>query len=438
MEGDEFGVPAGWYPDPLGLPQLRWWDSQAWTEFTSEARAPMIVQPAAATAAGATGTVGAGATATAEASSTTAAAASAGGIDDDFFASTTRTATVEEPLISRREQRERERLERLSDDDFLVDARSDSEEYVFGEQRAAATAAGFSASDRFAESFADPLATEPEPQVQTAPLHDEVGAQPLLATTLRELEAPIAETLDTSSASPRSASMHANAMPGASALDSIELEEAAPERALNTKRTYTGAAWMIAFLWLIQLGAAAAAIFLFDEGHNQALIWLIWVGAYLVSVGIASYDRLVLQTWGHAKPASAWWALFSPPVYLTMRLLRTFKETGKGFALLGGALASGVVVVVANLLVPAFLLSSLPGYFAAEAATAGENTAALLGVTMTVECPPETLPLVPNTAFQCYATTDGGNQDTVRISLQRQNLWVGWQVESIGSWLMSE
>ena len=431
MEGDQFGVPAGWYPDPLGLPQLRWWDSQSWTEFTSEARAPMIVQPAAANTAAATGSVGAGAT-------TTDATANAGG-SDDFFASATRTATVDEPLISRREQRERERQERLSDDDFLVDSRSDSEEYVFGEQRSAADpAARFTASDRFAESFAEPLVTDPAPAVQTAPLHDEVGAQPLLATTLRELEAPIAESLDTSSASPRSASMHANAMPAASALDSIKLETAAPERALNTKRTYTGAAWMIAFLWIIQLAAAAAAIFLFNEGHNQALIWLIWIGAYLVSVGIASYDRLVLQTWGHTKPASAWWALFSPPVYLTMRLLRTFKETGKGFALLGGAFASGVIVVIANLLVPAFLLSSLPGYFANEAATAAENTAALLGVTMTVECPPETLPLIPGTAFQCYATTEGGNQDTVRVSLQSQNLWVGWQVESIGSWLMAE
>lgn len=46
MENDEFGVPAGWYPDPLGLPQLRWWDSQAWTEHTSEARAPIVIQPA--------------------------------------------------------------------------------------------------------------------------------------------------------------------------------------------------------------------------------------------------------------------------------------------------------------------------------------------------------------------------------------------------------
>jgi len=46
VDDNNFGVPAGWYPDPLGLPQLRWWDAQAWTEHTSEARAPIIIQPA--------------------------------------------------------------------------------------------------------------------------------------------------------------------------------------------------------------------------------------------------------------------------------------------------------------------------------------------------------------------------------------------------------
>ena len=50
MSDDDYGrVPAGWYPDPLGLPQLRWWDNHAWTEHVSDARQPMMpAQPAAA------------------------------------------------------------------------------------------------------------------------------------------------------------------------------------------------------------------------------------------------------------------------------------------------------------------------------------------------------------------------------------------------------
>ena len=37
-------IPAGWYPDPLGLPQLRWWDNHTWTDEISGARAPLVHQ----------------------------------------------------------------------------------------------------------------------------------------------------------------------------------------------------------------------------------------------------------------------------------------------------------------------------------------------------------------------------------------------------------
>ncbi|QYH34811.1 DUF2510 domain-containing protein [Salinibacterium sp. M195] len=33
-------VPAGWYRDPLGAPQLRWWNAAAWTEHVSELANP--------------------------------------------------------------------------------------------------------------------------------------------------------------------------------------------------------------------------------------------------------------------------------------------------------------------------------------------------------------------------------------------------------------
>ena len=39
-----FTAPAGWYPDPLGIPQLRWWNSQGWTEQVSEALKPVFAQ----------------------------------------------------------------------------------------------------------------------------------------------------------------------------------------------------------------------------------------------------------------------------------------------------------------------------------------------------------------------------------------------------------
>lgn len=31
-------IPAGWYPDPMGLPQRRWWDSSSWTQHVTPER----------------------------------------------------------------------------------------------------------------------------------------------------------------------------------------------------------------------------------------------------------------------------------------------------------------------------------------------------------------------------------------------------------------
>ncbi|MCU1513594.1 MAG: hypothetical protein JWO10_684 [Microbacteriaceae bacterium] len=34
-------APAGWYPDPLGLPQVRWWNGLSWTNRIEEMRPDM-------------------------------------------------------------------------------------------------------------------------------------------------------------------------------------------------------------------------------------------------------------------------------------------------------------------------------------------------------------------------------------------------------------
>jgi hypothetical protein len=45
-QDDQFRAPAGWYPDPLGLPQLRWWNNFGWTDQVSAAPEPILTQEA--------------------------------------------------------------------------------------------------------------------------------------------------------------------------------------------------------------------------------------------------------------------------------------------------------------------------------------------------------------------------------------------------------
>jgi hypothetical protein len=46
-------APAGWYRDPLGIPQLRWWNGLAWTNHIQEDRPEF--QPWSADFSGSTG-----------------------------------------------------------------------------------------------------------------------------------------------------------------------------------------------------------------------------------------------------------------------------------------------------------------------------------------------------------------------------------------------
>lgn len=38
-------APAGWYRDPLGLPQIRWWNGVSWTNRIEVIRPVLPVSP---------------------------------------------------------------------------------------------------------------------------------------------------------------------------------------------------------------------------------------------------------------------------------------------------------------------------------------------------------------------------------------------------------
>jgi hypothetical protein len=45
MSLTENSVPAGWYRDPLGLPQFRWWNGISWTNKVEEPRPELQMAP---------------------------------------------------------------------------------------------------------------------------------------------------------------------------------------------------------------------------------------------------------------------------------------------------------------------------------------------------------------------------------------------------------
>lgn len=359
MDDDKFGVPAGWYPDPLGLPQLRWWDAQAWTEHTSEARAPIVIQPA-----------------------TRLAYAD----DDRHFGS-------EDELPSRRDLRERERRENGS----LLES----------------------------ETFID---TQPDED------REELSAQPLLAMTLRELEPPLGDDWDGATPGPRPATSHTNAMPAASTLSAMA-DEVAPERAPKRMRTYTFASWVIALMPAVQLTVLLLMLLVFNLSSNYPLILTLALLANAAILGFAFYDRLLLQTWGHKKPAVAWWALLREPPYLIARALRTFTETGKGFAPLAVWTTTLGAILAAVLIFPGLVISLAPSIFQTEAQQSIVADAAALGADITVECPAP--PLRIGELFTCIRTGRNGATDAVAVSLQRENGWISWRVEDWGNAVMT-
>ncbi|GAA1219952.1 hypothetical protein GCM10009655_19390 [Rhodoglobus aureus] len=363
VDDNSFGVPAGWYPDPLGLPQLRWWDAQAWTEHTSDARAPIIVQP------------------------TTKLAFA----DDDD----------EDELPSRRDQRDRDR------------ERSESSDYLITETR-----------------------SEPEPD--TAPVHDELSAQPLLAMTLRELEAPIETTqeADDPQLLPRSAAGHANSMPGASTLSAYAEEEDAPKREIRQHRTYNPAVWLIAVLPLLQLLTSMFLISIAGLGDNLPLLLVVWIAPYVVVLGLAAYDNLLLQVWGHKRPASGVWAFLTAPVYLVIRGIRTMRETGKGLAPIATWSGAVVSLVIGMLILPGLIISLIPQTFSDQIERSVSAQAATLGAGIELDCP-TTPPLLVGDTFTCRAVKPAnGQRDSILVSLQRENGWISWRVEDWGLWTL--
>jgi hypothetical protein len=376
-----FGVPAGWYPDPLGLPQMRWWDNHGWTEHTTEARAPIVIQEAKLAWA-----------------------------DDD----------IQEELPTRRERRERERSD--STDDGSVDPEVPNADALL---------------ELEPPSWDEVPADEPAPEVVLTPNFEPVF-EPVVAPAATAPEAAVP------AAQPATAPVNEPAVAFISEPAAFVAEPqtaAAPSTPTapgTAPSANTAGAWIIALLPLAQLVATLLVVSAAGSGGtNVGVIIAILVAPYFLGIPFAISDRKALRAHGYDRPASWLWAILTGPIYLIARAIRIVMRAGNGFGpiLVWGAL---VLLQLGSLVaVPGLVISALPQTFSQEAAQSIEHDATVFGPITSVKCPapPAT---VMGQEFQCTLYRVGSGQSyKVTASLQRENGWIAWRVNDWGTYTLN-
>ena len=419
MFEDDVTVAAGWYPDPMGLPQLRWWNNHAWTELTTEARPPLVMQQPAPT----------------------------------------RVLYADDELPTRRQQREqREREEeyvRLATDE--------------GDERDAAAAYApltntLREIDPPAAVAADDLATVPESAAQVADF--ETPSAPADAATdlsTRGQPAPAqstpAQSTPAQSAPDRTGIDEGDAgvaeafneiFQPRSATTAVSAPTAQYERTRtadpeeHSQRTsslphlppYTAAVWIIALLPLLQLVVGLMVIVGFSSIASTAFTIGSFAIPYVVVILLAAGDRALLRRAGHDHTAHWAWAFLSAPVYLVVRSIALSRTGNLGLGPLLVWAALGFMQLVSVLVVPGMLISLAPATFSAQAQQSVQSEATILGAKLDVTCPPAP-PLLVGQQFTCKAVADTGKSYNVVVSLQRANGWINWRVDDWGSYTLA-
>ena len=389
MSDDLFGAPAGWYPDPLGLPQLRWWNNHAWTEQTSAARQPMVVQD-------------------------------------------TKFAWADDELPSRREERERERgrEDRIPTDTAAPTAdtlRELEPPRAFTQVNsgvptapAAETAAPVAAATPAAPA---PAANVFDSLYSTAPI---APAAPSLSTIFdaKPAGAAPAEALDALFGAKSTSSV------GTRVKIPIVTVDQVPATATRSASlpSNTGPAWLIAMVPLVQLVITLLVITSLGMRAPTLLYVMILVVPDLLVIGLAVLDYRMLKRAGYAHPAHWAWSILTAPVYLLARIRSVIRETGHGLGPVIVWFALGFVHLASIIAIPGLLIALLPAVFSSQIEQNVADQALLITkAQMTVTCP-DNPPVLQGEQVICKAVGATGNKFNVTVTLERSNGWIAWQV----------
>ncbi len=415
MADEEGVVPAGWYPDPLGLPQLRWWDNHAWTEHTSDARQPMVAHE-------------------------TVASSKLAYADDDIAPETRVEQQVDDAVVPpETDAPYAEADPMLSLEAPVAELRSDED---------------VSPGMRYAQE--NPLTDAPT----SAPFVLDTSYDDLLGVPISQPEPVAADTGATFGFEPSTtfvtpsggAEPSAGSIPAFAASNftpssfgnytytpPVDVETAQPltRRAIlaeNGLSVNTGPVWIIAVMPVIMLVLAMMFLLAGNAGADSSLFaGLILGGAYLATVILAAIDQAMLKRMGHTRTANWDWAFLGAPVYLIARMSNVVRETGRGLRPFMTWAGFAMLLVASALMVPGIVMALAPGVFSDEAEKSIIDDVAALGGKVSVTCP-EVPPLLIGDSMTCHAVfPDRVNGDaSVVVSLVRQNGWIDWRVDDWG------
>jgi hypothetical protein len=461
VSDDLYTAPAGWYPDPLGLPQLRWWNNHSWTEQVSAARQPIVVQDSRFAWANddsvpRTEPAFERATSTAPRQPTVVSDMRFAWADDDApqpqeNVSGVRGGDPASPVVTAEALRELE-PPRAGLKVEVDDAPAEGPAPLYSPPTYARTTPSFATASPF--DWAMQPGEEHPPAFSPAPT-----ASAPEAPKLSRREALRAER-EAAAAAAGASTPHDTTLPGEPATaftttvpdapepvergpvehgpvehDRVEretVERPNPGRAASVVAT-TGPVWVLALIPLIQLVLALAFLTALDLG-NSALPFLgVIVAGYVVSIPLAYADRARLRAGGNERTAHWALAFLTPMVYLVVRMRYTLQQSGQGIAPFLVWAALGMLQVASIVAIPGLLIASLPAVFTDQVETSIERDAvSMLNTVLTVDC--DSAPALPRQEVVCLATGDDGETHPVTATFARENGWVAFPVNDWGSW----
>ena len=311
-------IPAGWYPDPRGSAQRRWWDGTAWTHALEAPPEP--VTPAYANLPGPGTPAYANLPGPTRRTPSPSAPTVRRALDPEAH-----TAPAEQPLPSRRQLREAAAA--LEAQRQLREPAAPSPVYAMGP----------AVSQSFTPAAATPVAapvSAPVPAPVSAPVSAPVAvpvvSAPVSAPVVAPVSAPVALPV---AASPVESSIANPVLSSGPAYQPFGLAPKITTGVVEAPTSVnTPSVWIITALPAVALAIAAALIAFAPDFYTPftqgALAFVLAVGA----VALAVHDRRQLVLRSHQATASPAWILLTPLAYLVARASNTKKQAGRGWA----------------------------------------------------------------------------------------------------------